>query len=403
MVMANRPEVRTASAPIAAVDLVGLAQQMLNALVRVPFRRPWRGPSGPAQNIGIATTREVLRTFMGYSSSLPIEEFRSVELTLDRLCQVVMPPIVAARGVTTHRSSVGSVSGLWYRPTRREPRATIVYLHGGGYIGTSPTMYGAFVAELVRETECDVFVADYRLAPEFPFPAGLDDAVTVLKELVRTGTSASRLFIAGDSGGGGLAAGLMCAAAAGRLPRFCGLVLFSPEVDLRLDKPSVTENANLDILPWNIPTTSYLQGADPGAGCVSAINQNVDRWPSTFVAFGHDEMFRDAIRLLVDRLDEAGVSTVAIEDPGMFHVFPIFMPWAAASQRVYHVVGEFVRRTMHFGILSRGSCSRLSSARPGSGVGALPARQTTPRASTLGAVHGIERCRRSRRGQGSRR
>ena len=205
-------------------------------------------------------------------------------------------------------------------------------------------MYGAFVAELVRETASEVFVADYRLAPEFPFPAGLDDAATALKELVRTGTSASRLFIAGDSGGGGLAAGLMCAAAAERIPQIGGLILFSPEVDLRLDKPSITENANLDILPWNIPTTSYLQGADPGAGCVSAINQNVERWPPTFVAFGHDEIFRDAIRLLADRLATAGVDTVAIEEQGMFHAFPILMPWAAASRRVYHAVGEFVRR-----------------------------------------------------------
>lgn len=344
MVMANRPEIRTASAPITAIDMVGMAQQMANALVRIPFRHPWRGPSAPFQNLGITTTREVLRTFIGYTSSLPIEEFRSVELTLDRLCRVVMPPIVAARRVPTEPDVIGDVPGLWYRPERHDPIATIVYLHGGGYIGTSPAMYGAFVADLVRETASEVFVADYRLAPEFPFPAGLDDAALVLKELVRTGTSASSLFIAGDSGGGGLAAGLMCAAAAEHIPRIGGLILFSPEVDLQLDKPSITENANLDILPWNIPTTSYLQGADPGAGCVSAINQQVDRWPSTFIAFGHDEMFRDAIRLLADRLDAAGIDTVAVEEPGMFHVFPILMPWAAASKRVYSAVGQFVRQ-----------------------------------------------------------
>ena len=77
MVMADRPDVRTASAPIAAVDTLGLAQQFANAMVRVPFRRPWDGPAGLAHNLGQTVTREMVRTFMGYSSSLPIEEFRS--------------------------------------------------------------------------------------------------------------------------------------------------------------------------------------------------------------------------------------------------------------------------------------------------------------------------------------
>ena len=83
MVMADRPDVRTASAPIAAVDTLGLAQQFANAMVRVPFRRPWDGPAGLAHNLGQTVTREMVRTFMGYSSSLPIEEFRSIERGLD--------------------------------------------------------------------------------------------------------------------------------------------------------------------------------------------------------------------------------------------------------------------------------------------------------------------------------
>src|SRR3954468_14393687 len=275
MAMGSRPDVATASVPIAAVDVFGLAQQLGNALVRVPFRDPLRGRSGPVQNIVTAVTRETIRSFMGYSSSLPVPEFRSLEMVLDDICQVVMRPVVAHDGVSWTAAEVGGVPGIWYRPKGREPVATIVYLHGGGYIGTSPTMYASFTAGLARRTGCEVFVADYRLAPEFPFPAGLCDAVDVLEALLDDGRSPDELFVAGDSSGGGLAGSLVLRAEGDRLPPLAGLILFSPEVDLALDEPSVTENAAFDILPWNIPTAAYLGGTDPSSALVSSIYQDL--------------------------------------------------------------------------------------------------------------------------------
>ncbi|MBK9181203.1 MAG: alpha/beta hydrolase [Acidimicrobiales bacterium] len=343
MVMADRPEVETASAPIAALDLLGLGQQILGALARVPFRRPWAGPSTLPANMGAAVTREVLRTFMGYASSLRIEEFRSVELVLDELCRVVMPPVVALKDVATFSGTVGGVPGIWYRPKQGEAVGTILYLHGGGYIGTSPNMYAFFSAALARETECEIFVADYRLAPEFPFPAPLDDAVAVLTALEREGRDPASLFVAGDSGGGGLASSLVLTTEYNHLPTPAGVILFSPEVDLRLDEPSVTENARYDILPWNIPTSSYLHGQDASSQFVSPVDaEDLSRYPPTLVAFGDEEMFRDPIRRFVERLDAAGVPTVDLEEPGMFHVFPILMPWSDAARRVHRAVRTFV-------------------------------------------------------------
>jgi monoterpene epsilon-lactone hydrolase len=345
MVMADRPDVPTASPAIAAIDLVGLGGQLVTALVRVPFRRPWSGPAGVGHNIGQSVTREVVRSFMGYSSGLPIDEFRSVEGALDSLCKVVLTPWVRAKGVETSDEVVGGVPGIWYRPDDAEPIATILYLHGGGYVGTSPTMYAAFTAALARTTQCEVFVADYRLAPEFPFPAGVIDALAVA-EALRSERSDRRIFLAGDSGGGGLAGSAVYFAEKAGHPPVAGLILFSPEADLMLDQPSVTENAPHDILPWNIPTAPYLHGESATSSEVSEILADVSEWPPTLVAWGSDEMFRDAIRILVEHLEKAQVPTVAIEEPGMFHVFPILMPWAAASRRVGAAVGDFVRRTV---------------------------------------------------------
>ena len=206
MAMGNRPGVETAQAPIAALDVALLAQQLAAAMIRVPFRRPLRqGGSNPAANMGICITREVIRSFMGYTSSLPIPEFRSVELVLDDICKVIMPPVVRSLDVQGHPAELGGVPGILYRPKKREPTGVILYLHGGGYIGTSPQMYAFFTARVCSETDCAVFVADYRLAPEFPYPAGADDATAVYNALRELGVPNERLFLAGDSGGGGLA------------------------------------------------------------------------------------------------------------------------------------------------------------------------------------------------------
>lgn len=344
MVMGRRPDVETAAFPISAVAVAGLAETMVNALIRVPFRQPWEGPGSLARNVGASVTRQVMRSFMGYVSSLPIEEFRSLEIVLDDLSGALLPPFVKGLGVEIAAGELGGVPGIWYRPKGATPRATVLYFHGGGYIGTSPTMYAAFTGALAKDADCEIFVADYRLAPEFPFPAGLEDAVAVLEGALDRGVDPARLFFAGDSGGGGLVYSLSIDARAEHLPRPAGIILFSPEVDLRLDEPSVSENAPLDILPWNIPTAAYLHGVDPADVRVNALGADLHDYPPVYVCFGGDEMFRDPIVRFVAELDEAQVDVTSFEAPAMFHVFPILMPWADSSRRSYRQVAEFVRR-----------------------------------------------------------
>ena len=348
MAMGNRPNVETAQTPIAALDVALLAQQLAAAMVRVPFRRPLRqGGSNPASNLGISVTREVIRSFMGYTSSLPIPEFRSVELVLDDICKVIMPPVVRSLDVDE-----SSRRARWRARHPLPPRAdasrvgVIFYLHGGGYIGTSPQMYAFFTARVCRETDCAVFVADYRLAPEFPYPAGDEDATAVYKRSARP-RRAERTALPGRRLGRGRPGQQRAAAVprTGSPPiRPAGLILFSPEVDLRLDEPSVTENAKLDILPWNIPTASYLHGEDASSASISPLTADLDGFPPTFVAWGGDEMFRDPIRRYAERLEAAGVPTHAHEFEGMFHVFQILMPWAEKSRQSFAHLQTFVQK-----------------------------------------------------------
>lgn len=345
MVMGRRPGVKTAPAPVAALDVSLLAQVLATAMARVPFRHPLAGSSSPLTNLATSVTRETMRAFMGYSSSLRIPEFRSLELLLDDICRVIMPPVVHSLDVESHGVEYGGVPGILYRPRRTDPVGLILYLHGGGYIGTSPTMYAYFTARLCHDTDCAVFVADYRLAPEFPYPAGAEDASAAYADIVRRGVPAERIFLAGDSGGGGLANTLLLQCPSHVLPvRPSGLILFSPEVDLNLDEPSVTDNADRDILPWNIPTAAYLHGFNATSAAVSPLTADLSGFPPTCVTWGGDEMFRDPIRRYVARLREAGVQTDAQEFPGMFHVFQMLMPWAEASRMAYRLVHDFVHK-----------------------------------------------------------
>lgn len=359
MVMADRPGVRTASGPVTALTIVGLAESMLNGLARVPFRRPWQGPGGLLDNVGQSVTRQAVRSFMGYSMGLPIEEFRSMEKVLDDICRVVMPPFVdLIDGVELTHDEIGGVPGLWCRSRASTDEfvdddeckqgidGTILYLHGGGYIGTSPIMYSAFASSIVSGTGCEVFIADYRMAPEFPFPAGVLDAADVYRAMLDRGVDPEHLVVAGDSGGGGLATSLIAYLHAESLPQPAALALFSPEVDLDMDQPSVTENASLDILPWSIPVTPYLHGVAPDDWRVSAVHgePGADWYPPTFVCWGADEMFRDGIREYVEGLEKGEVEVQAVEGRGMFHVYPILMPWSEEARSAFRELNGFVDR-----------------------------------------------------------
>src|SRR6478609_1637525 len=308
MVMADRPEVPTTGV-VGTTRAVGtIATRMGLTIGTLPLRRPWRGPDALLANVAQESTREIIRSFLSSALRLPTPELRSVEKLLDDLCRVVLPPFRAGR-TRVEPGSVRDVPGIWIRPDGR-PRGTILYLHGGGYLATTPSMYTIVTAELVARTGCELFVADYRLAPEFPFPAGLEDAIRVFEGLLTHGVEPERLIVAGDSGGGGLATSLFEDARAIHLPEPAGAVLLSPEVDLAMASGSIVANAAKDVLPAEIPVLPYLGDDDPSDPRVSVVDADLRHFPRTFVAYGSNEMFRDQIERFAMRLRDDDVVVV---------------------------------------------------------------------------------------------
>ena len=113
----------------------------------------------------------------------------------------------AAANVRVEAATVGGIAGFWVRPANARPDACILYLHGGGYVLGSAQALTHFAGQIAARAGVDAFIPDYRLAPEYPFPAAIDDAVKAYRGLVADG--AERIVVVGDSVGGGLTLALL--------------------------------------------------------------------------------------------------------------------------------------------------------------------------------------------------
>lgn len=197
------------------------------------------------------------------------------------------------------------------------PRA-VLYLHGGGYVVGSARMYRALAAHLARSTSAVVFNLDYRLAPEHVYPAAVDDAVAAFRKLVEAhGYEPSRIAIAGDSAGGGLAV------AAGRRLVDAGmspaaLVLLSPWTD-----PADRDMPVRDFVltrAWGAQCGEYYRGsADPTDPGYAPMWADLTGLPPMLVHYGADEALREQIKRFVSRAEAAGADITAVELPGVWH------------------------------------------------------------------------------------
>ena len=168
-----------------------------------------------------------------------IEDYRE---SYEKFCaQFAVPEDVA-----TEEVDAGGVPALWVRTPEASDDRTVLYLHGGGYVIGTAHGYREFTSHISRAAGARVLVVDYRLAPEHPFPAAVDDAVAAYRWLLANGTSASKVVIAGDSAGGGLAMATLLALRDGGDPLPAGGVGLSPWVDLECSGETMTTLADVD-------------------------------------------------------------------------------------------------------------------------------------------------------------
>ncbi|WGS02507.1 alpha/beta hydrolase [Bradyrhizobium sp. ISRA443] len=226
------------------------------------------------------------------------------------------------------------------------PQRNVLYLHGGAYISGAPIYYRHFTWRIANATKACVWALEYRLAPEHPFPAALEDAVAGFLWLAERKTDTSELFVMGDSAGAGLSLCLLLKLRDEGKPLPHAAVAMSPWTDLALTGPSLIENAasdpmlNADDLPEFV--RRYLAGADPRTPYASPLYGDPSALPPVLIQVGSDEILRDdAVRMARALKRENPCSRLAIW-PRMPHVFQLFVPVLPEAHGAIAQIGDFI-------------------------------------------------------------
>ena len=241
---------------------------------------------------------------------------------------------------------------MWASLGRPDRRKVILYLHGGAYLAGSTQTHRHLLAALAGAAGVRAVLPDYRLAPERPFPAALDDALIVYEHLLATGYGAGQIAVAGDSAGGGLAFALLLRLAAAGLPRPCCVVGFSPWVDLTGAQPSLRRNAQSDVMlpARRLPDVVrfYLGDHDPRDPFASPVLGDwLDPPPALGMASRSEILFDDAVSMS-DALRRGGGDVRLELWPGMPHAWPLFAGVLHEADAAVAEAGGFIAR--HLGV-----------------------------------------------------
>ena len=246
-------------------------------------------------------------------------------------------PSAKIRGVEFTPSALGAVTGEWaYAPQKPESEAVVLYLHGGGYFACSPKLYRPITGGFARRG-LRVFAPAYRLAPEHPFPAAIEDALAVYSALLANYDPA-QIILAGDSAGGGLALSLLLAARSSALPLPAGAILFSPWTDLAVTGASIQGNAKRESLLVGArikeAAALYLADTPPETPLASPLYGDLGHLPPVFIQASDREILLDDSVRLAERIKAAGGVAQLQVWPNMPHVWQFgqsFLPEARAA------------------------------------------------------------------------
>ena len=250
-------------------------------------------------------------------------------------------------GVRTEAVSANGVSAEWTVSAVADPSRVLIFLHGGGYVSGSLKSHRHMVAELGRLARMRALALDYRLAPEHPFPAALDDALAAYRFLLSEGVAPQHIVLGGESAGGGLAVATMLSLRESGLPLPACAWLSSPWTDLRQSGATMTSKANVDPLIQKAYldelAAAYLNGADPDNKLVSPIRADLRGLPPLLIQVGSEETLLDDSIRLAAAAGMAGVRVTLDIWPDMIHAFTLFYQQVAAARSALDQAAAFIR------------------------------------------------------------
>jgi monoterpene epsilon-lactone hydrolase len=241
------------------------------------------------------------------------------------------------------------IPGAWIRPVAGDGRGVVLFLHGGGYVIGSVESHRDFAGRMVIAGGFDVFSLEYRLAPEHPHPAALEDAIAAYRWLLAEGHDPTQICVAGDSAGGGLATALLIALRDAGDPLPAGAGLVCPWVDLTSSQPSIESNAHTDYLSHAVLdkwSREYAGAADRSLPLISPVEGDLSGLPPLLIQVGNAEILRDEGVLLSRRVRDAGGKTELVRFPEMPHDWHLMANVEPRGQRAIAELAVYLRRTL---------------------------------------------------------
>lgn len=243
--------------------------------------------------------------------------------------------------VITEAEPISGVPSLWVKLPNCATESVIIYLHGGGLVEGSALTTREFASRLARITEFPILIVDYRLAPEHPFPAALNDVKAVYEGLLKRGYAPDQLILGGDSNGGGLALAVMIALRDEKRPFPNSLFLISPVVDLTFSGESMQTHAEIDPLTSEAVLRHCAQLYAPDQALhhpyISPLFANLTHLPPMLIQVGSDEiLLSDSVRLAAKATQSGTVVQLRIWDD-MWHVWHYFADLPEAAEALSEI------------------------------------------------------------------
>ena len=318
---------------------VGLLLVAIAAVVASWLRRGRREGDARPSLIGRIVSFWVRALYRPVSDRTVEFDLRRLRRGIDRGRFIRLPG-----GVTAEAATADEVKVEWLIPEHRIEGRQLMYLHGGGFLMGGLGSHRHWVASLARAFQARALHLEYRVAPEHPYPAPLDDCVATYRWLIDSGVDPQQLILAGESAGGGLVMSTMLRARQEGLPLPRAAICISGVFDFTFSGPSHSQNKRSDYIePRGLHSMEqlYLAGHDPRDPMVSSIFADLTGLPPLYLVAGEAEVLLSDSELLAQRARECGVDVTLSTLPGMVHAFPVML-FLPEARRVRREMKDFV-------------------------------------------------------------
>ncbi len=260
---------------------------------------------------------------------------------------VIAESATVPEGVAVTEAYAGGCRAYWHDPTGAAMDRVILYLHGGGYVIGSPQTHARFVGHLAKAVGCRALNVDYRLAPEHPHPAAIEDATAAYRWLLAQGYQPEHIAISGDSAGGGLTLATLLSLAESGLPQPATAVPLSPWTDLEGTGDSMTANAEADLLVQKEGlqgmAATFLGEGDPRDPLAAPLYGDYRGVAPIYIQVGGDETLLDDSTRVAEKAKAAGVEVRLDVFPEMQHVFQTSAGNVPEATDAVQRIGDWLR------------------------------------------------------------